>query len=345
MQYACTMAGVDHKFTDVSCLAIDKAPGPVPFSLGFRSQALPLKRVSARTKGRFIRPEAFKECMSKLASRPGSGKNAAKALITEDIGETFSLIYAPFYMETDRIFDGVLKKPIGSLSLSEEELDQLSNCRPEKETQILPGVCPGCGWDLEGQSDSLALVCRNCNTLWQPRGKQLGKIKFGSAKPDSPEDVLIPFWRISAKVEGLPLASRGDVIRLANLPGGPKSWQDGDEFYFWAPAFKIRPKVFLRAARQLTIGQPNPVLEKTIRKNVHLPITLPATEAIQSIKIIVASMARPLKDILPQVAQAKIKAVSVTLVFMPFESHAHEFIHRNLNLALNTNVVKLSGNL
>ena len=344
VQYACTPAGVDHWFTDVSCLALAKVPDRVPFSLGVRSQALKLKRVSARTIGNFLRPSPLKESLKALSKRSKS----SRALIKEDIGEAVSLIYAPFYLADGQIFDGVLNTSLGKTGAMEELTGK--HCRPEKETQILSGICPACGWDLEGQSDSLALICSNCDSLWQPRQDSLAQVRFGSAQPDNLEDVLIPFWKISARVQGMVLDTRRDLMQMANLPGAihpqtGKSNANQEELNFWAPAFKIRPRVFLRIARQFTIAQPLPTLEKKIRKNTHLPITLPASEAIQSIRIILASLARPLKDHLPPLAKAEIKASAVCLVFMPFESHHHEFIHRELNLAINTNVLKLSCNL
>ena len=345
IQYACSQAGVDHWFTDLSILAMDATPRGIPFSLGLRSQTLALKRVSVRTSGTFIRPLPFKKSLTSLSKRSRQNREKHDAVITEDIGETFSLIYSPFYRQKDRLFDAVLNIPLDPPMEENTVFSDMEACRPEKETQILSGVCPGCGWDLEGQSDSLVLICGNCQTLWQPRQDRLDRIRFGSARPETLKDVLIPFWRITAKIRGMTLASYGDLIRLGNLPkvAGPET--ETRNISFWTPAFKIRPRVFLRISRQLTLDQPEPDVDKRIRKNQHLPITLPATEAIQSIKITLASLARPLKDHLHNLATARIKPTEVSLIFLPFEAHHHEFIYRELNLAINTNVLKLSGNL
>ncbi|WDP91332.1 MAG: hypothetical protein HUN04_17160 [Desulfobacter sp.] len=341
VQYACTPSGVDHWFTDVSCLAAANPPQKVPFSLGFRSQALKLRRVSVRTKGKFLRPRPLSDSLAALSGRTKSVRNA---LITEDIGEAVSLIYSPVYRAGEQLFDGVLNTPLGSADSLGEYTDK-DLCRPEKETRILSGVCPGCGWDLEGQSDSLVLLCKNCDSLWQARQDALARIRFGEAGTDTPEDVLIPFWKISAEVSGMALNTRKDLMALANLPGAGALDPAPDELHFWAPAFKIRPKVFLRISRQVTLAQPVPGLDQKIRKNTHMPITLPATEAIQSIRLTLASLARPLKDHLPVIADARIKARAVSLIFLPFAPHHHEFIHREMNLAINNNVLKLSGNL
>ena len=114
-----------HRFTDISWLALDPAPPPVPFSLGFRSQALTLTRVSARTSGTFIRPREFE------ASFPRDRKGAASAAgFTEDIGETSSLIFAPYYEKNGGLVDGILNREMGE---HPGELSALGDaCRPEK---------------------------------------------------------------------------------------------------------------------------------------------------------------------------------------------------------------------
>ncbi len=355
VQYACTLSGVDHWFTDVSVLAIEPPLPCLPFSLGFRSQALTLKRVSSRTQGIFVRPQPFKESMNTLSGRSRQQRRSHAPLITEDIGETFSLIYAPYYEHDGKVWDGVLNIPLGparnasepgdSQTGREYTLADLTACRPEKETRILSGVCPGCGWDLEGQSDSLALVCRNCHSLWQPRQKELDRIRFASAAPTSPEDVLVPFWKMAVRLHGLSLNTYADLALLCNLPRVVSDDLGGKEIFFWAPAFKIRPRIFLTLSRQFTLAQPTPDLVKRIHKNPYQPVTLPASEALQSIKITLASLIRPTKDHLPQLAATRFKPVSASLIFLPFEKGHHELIHRELNLAINTNVLKLSGNL
>ena len=353
--YTCTPEGVSHRFTDISWLAVASPPKPVPFSLGFRSQALTLTRVSVRTRGDFVRPRGFRQSFP----RDKTGKHTREdSCFQEEIGEAVSLIFAPFFWQGGQIFDAVLNRSLGNDGQRDDEWGENGQaeghgdgpapkelCRPEKETRILPGICPDCGWDLEGQSDSLVLVCRNCHTLWQPRDHSLGKIRFGSARPDHPDQVLIPFWRIEAGARGLALSSVGTLRSLANLPVIPSQTPTESPPAFWAPAFKIRPKIFLRISRQLTLAQPQPNLEKKIRPQTHLPITLPAGEAVQSIRVTLASLARPLKEHFTGIAGARISARAATLVYLPFEPQAHEYVNAGANLAINKNVLTLSGNL
>lgn len=318
----------------------------LPFSLGFRTQALTLKRVSARTRGKFIRPSAFKTIMTASEKRSGKIKRDAPPAFREDIGETFSLIYTPFYLKNDHLYDAVLDIPIpGQASGKNFNFQNLDFCRPEKETLFLSGLCPACGWDLDGHAQSLVLVCTNCQTLWQPRQNKLDRIRFQSATAHRPDDVLIPFWKISAQITGFSMASYADLARQTNLPRAIQSHWENQTLFFWAPAFKTRPKVFLRMAQQLLIKQPCPDQKKEIQKNHHLPITLPASEAVQSIKIILASLVKPLKENLPDIASAKISPKTISLVFLPFETGPHDYLNTELNLSMNRKIMDLSKNL
>ena len=71
------------------------------------------------------------------------------------------------------------------------------------------------------------------------------------------------------------------------------------EMNFWNSAFKIRPKTFLQVSKQLTVSQrffkPD---EKIPKKNLY-PVTLPRTEAIQSMKIVLANAAVNKKQVIP----------------------------------------------
>lgn len=335
VEYTCTPQGVDHRFLDISWLALPEPPTELPYSLGFRSQALALKRVSGKTPGTFLRPLGFKESFPHGRDRITAGQPGFR----EDIGETFSLIFSPVYPRDGQIMDGVLNRSLSG----EWPMIERDPCKPGKETRILSGLCPGCGWDLEGQSDSLVLVCRNCHSLWQPRQDRLDRVRFASAAPEDPDQVLVPFWKIDARIQGMAMDTMGDLTALANLPGRPA--QATAPISFWAPAFKIRPKVFLRISRQLTLGQPAPALDKTIRKQEYLPITLPAQEAVQSIRVTLASLARPLKERFFDINGAGLTPLSATLIFLPFDPMPHEYLHPGLNLAINRNMLHLSGNL
>ncbi|MGD8461310.1 MAG: hypothetical protein PVH27_13225, partial [Desulfobacterales bacterium] len=123
MLFSCAGNGVEHKFVDVSHQAV--ASPIFPVSLGLRSQALKLKFITPDTEGRFIKPtqplarieEDFDERFGKTLPKP--------VLHYAHIGETISLIYAPFYIE-NRLYDGVLNSPVATAAVADFDLDQLA---------------------------------------------------------------------------------------------------------------------------------------------------------------------------------------------------------------------------
>ena len=345
VRYFCSVSGVDSRFMDISQSAVNDSIEHVPSSLGFRSQALPLKLIRPETRGTFLTPASFKESIRNLDRRFSRGNQSAKPLFAEDIGEMTSLIYAPFYVSSNRLIDAVLDKPLDCRVPEDFSADRHEACRPEKETVFVPGICPSCGWDLQGGADSLALVCRNCNTLWRPHGKRLAKIRFRVFGPRDPDAVYLPFWRIRADLSGLKLSSHADLVKACNLPMVVRPEMENRELHFWAPAFKIRPKVFLRLSTQLLLAQLDSETEKSLQNREIHPVTLPGGEAVQSIRVTLASLLKPARDYLPALSCAEVKPTDLELIFLPFENGPHELFHPDLNIGINRNILALSGNL
>jgi hypothetical protein len=156
---------------------------------------------------------------------------------------------------------------------------------------------------------------------------------------------MVPFWKIQARISGLALSSMADLARLANLPRAvPPDW-DHQEVFFWAPAFKVRPRIFLSLASRVTLGQPALNMDREIRENRHVPVTLPVTEAVQSIRITLAGLAKPRTEILPGLTRLEIAPVRATLVFLAFEDQVHDYVHKRLKAGINKNALALAANL
>ena len=345
LSYTCGPAGVSHRFLDLSALALEGSFSGLPVSLGVRSQALPLKQITPETAGRFLQPADKKRILDQAQQRSQRMSRPDDTGFTEHIGETLSLIYAPFYVRNGRLKDAILNRAVEPGADTGTRLADLPGCRPEKLTLFVPGICPACGWNLEGAADSLILICRNCSTLWKPGKQALSKVLFECARPESRTDVMVPFWRIQARIAGIPLSSMADLARLANLPRAvPPEWEHQDLF-FWAPAFKVRPRIFMSLASRVTLGQPDPDLDRDIRENRHVPVTLPVTEAVQSIRITLAGLARPCTDILPGLTRLEIAPVRATLVFLAFEDQVHDYVHTGLKAGVNKNALALAANL
>jgi hypothetical protein len=117
------------------------------------------------------------------------------------------------------------------------------------------------------------------------------------------------------------------------------------KLYFWAPAFKIRPKVFLRLSRQLLTAQPDFEAEKSLTNREIHPVTLPGREAVESIRVTLASLLKPARDYLPLLSRTDVTPKDLDLIFLPFDKGPHEFFQPDLNMSINRNILDLSGNL
>ena len=341
VRYMCTTSGITPRFTDISTLAVADMPHQIPFSLGLRSQTMAMKLIRPDTRGKFFRPLPS----AMVLKNKTFGLKQGKSIFKEDIGETFSLIYSPFYIKQQHLVDGVTNQALSLKKTISPDVFDLDRVRPGVETHFIAGICPGCGADLEGSGDSLVLVCRNCQSLWRARGKKLAKIKFSIAPPAHKADIMVPFWRISSKISPMNLSSHADLARMANLPLAiPREWEE-KPVHFWSPAFKVRPNIFLRLLGQLTSAQLEPTLSRTIEDNLYQSVNLPASEAIQTIRITMAALLKPRKEILEHLPKTEVVPQSVSLIFLPFKSTPHDIIHPDSGIAINKKALALSDNL
>ena len=342
MLFACAANGIRHQFVDVSSQAV--ASQQFPVSLGLRSQALKLKFVTPETSGRFLKPtQTLADIEDQFDDR--FGRSLPKPVMHyAHIGETISLIYAPFYIE-NRIHDAVLNRPITASRIDDFDVEKWPVESPHWRIHFISTLCPNCGWDLEGEKDSLVLLCKNCTSAWYPVGKKFKKIRFGIHRTEERQAVYLPFWRIRPEISGIRLKHYADLVQTANIPKVVQpEWEDIG-FRFWVPAFKIRPKIFLQLSKNMTLSQLHSGLTEKLPEDRHHPITLPVTEAIESLRINLASFIKPKTkraDIMPQI---EIKAKGFVLVYVPFIEKHHELIQPELQFAINKNIVALSENL
>ncbi len=346
MMFSCVARDIQQQFVDLSQLALDDTP-LFPGSLGLRAQAMKLKFVTPDTEGYFVHSSmSFKKAMQCFENRFNETK-AGKPIFREYIGETASLIYAPYYV-SNKLYDAVLNQPHAGLSSHDFNPDELPGGSPGGgDIRFQAILCPACGWDMTGERDSQVLCCHNCQSVWQPTARQFVKLKFGHLPAATNEPVkFFPFWRIRATVSGLQLKTAADVIQLANLPKVARPEDHATDFHFWSLAFKVRPQVFIRLASSLTLSQPKaaPLIAEIPRYATH-PVNLPIMEAVESLKISLAGFMKPRRHLFPRLPDISIQPLSFKLIFMPFIEGHHDYIHPGLNLAINKNMLKLSGNL
>jgi hypothetical protein len=342
MWFACDSNGVQHKFVDVSHQAV--ASPLFPASLGLRSQALKLKFVTPETAGRFLQPtQSFAQAAQNFENQLGK-TSARPALYHAHIGETISLIYAPFYIE-NRIYDAVLNRPTTAALTEDFDIDQLPAESPNWRIHFISTLCPSCGWDLEGKRDSLLLLCKNCVSAWYPVGKKLKKIRFGKYLASDSAAIYLPFWRIRPEISGINLDNYVDLIKMANIPKVIQPGWEDIGFRFWVPAFKVRPRIFLQLSKNMTLSQLHHELNEELPDHRHHPITLPITEAIESLKVNIASFIKPKNMLIEIFNEIGITIKSFVLVYVPFLEKHHEFIQPDLQFAINKNILALSENL
>ena len=342
MLFFCGPSGISNRFVDVSHQAI--VTPYFPISVGVRSQAMKLRFPSTDMAGRFLKPRLpFKEVAANFEKR--FGKSLPKPILHQaHIGESLSLIYSPFYLK-DKLYDAILNKPVSATPSEVFNIDDFDAESPHWHIHFVSTLCPNCGWDLEGQRDTLVLICKNCDSSWYPVGKKLKQLKYAQIPGHGDNTIYLPFWRIRADISGIDLKSYADLIRIANLPKTvQKGWSDVP-FRFWIPAFKLRPKIFLRLASHITVSQPRKELIPELPAGHIHPSTLPVKEAIESMAITLAQFMKPRKTLMERFNNIHIDAKSFTLVFIPFNEEHHEFIQHDFQIAINKNVMALSKNL
>ncbi|MEE4264835.1 MAG: hypothetical protein V2I56_19280, partial [Desulfobacteraceae bacterium] len=272
-------SGVTNRFVDVSHQAIETSCFPI--SVGVRSQAMKLRFLASDMEGRFLKPRLpFESVAANFENR--FGKALPKPILHQaHIGESLSLIYSPFYIK-DKLYDAIIDQPASAGACDDFNIDEFDGGSPKWQIRFVSTLCPNCGWDLEGQRDSIVLLCKNCNSTWYPVGKKLKQLKFARIPATGDNTLYLPFWRLRVEISGASLKSYADLVRLANLPKVVQNGWGEIPFRFWIPAFKVRPQLFLRLASHLTLSQPREGLIPELPANRIYPSTLPVKEAVES---------------------------------------------------------------
>lgn len=341
--YYCESLTIGHRFVDITRAGMQAKV--IPSSLGLRPQALKMKFVTPDTQGSFLKFSLkaidVVEKAARLSSAAASGKISHRAFI----GETLSLIYLPLYVQGDRIFDAILNRHIADIPHGQDIFgpDIVSN--PKWELTFMPTICPDCGWNLEGEKDSVVLTCSNCYTAWEATKGKFRKVDLWSVPGYDGETVYLPFWKISATSTGVEINSFADFIRVTNQPMVVKKEWEHLEMSFWAPAFKIRPKIFLRLLSQITVTQKDLKPEKELPKKGLYPVTLPQTEALQAMKLTLAGSAVNKKNVLPYLPSVKFDTRSSALVYLPFSDTGHEMALQNTSIAINNQALEFGRKL
>ncbi len=323
-------AGISHKVLDTT-----QNGGPLPGlppSLGLRPQAMKLARVHKKTRGRFL-PLALniQNILKKAARIHSLSRKEDKDLYHRAyIGETLSYIYLPLLPCQKKIVDAVLGEPLPHVDAAALQKIHTVPFQPNWQMKFLASLCPHCGWNLEGEGDCLVLTCSNCNTAWQITGKGLSRVACTILPGPTETGLYLPFWRLKVDLPAVKITSFADFIRRTNQPMVPRKDWEKQTMELWIPAFKLRPKIFLRTAKQATISQwrlPLKEQEKKIQIMPNMyPVTLPLSEARQSLKVILAKSATNKRKIYPYLPSLHPCVISSSLTFLPFKDRHHDWV-------------------
>jgi hypothetical protein len=340
MLFACSAAGIQHRFFDVSLAALETPQ--LPKSLGLRSQTLKLSFAGPDVPGRFLEPQRGRQAILADFTRQLRRDPPQAVLYQAHIGESLSLIYAPFYRGR-QLMDAVLNRPL--TQAPGPPLEDLAGGPSRWRLRFLATLCPQCGWEMEGSRDALALSCRNCASMYTAGLHGWEPMPFATLAPSAQRTVHLPFWRIQADVAGVALTTYADLVRLANLPRAPRATWEQTPFHFWSPAFKVRPATFFRLARGITLAFPPIPLVEELPAGPVVPANLPPCEGAEIQKILLASFMHPPRLVGEGLAGIRILPREYRLVYLPFEERHHELVQPAMRLALSKNQLALAGNL
>jgi len=333
--------GIKTRIVDVSQQAVSSPLFPV--SLGLRSQTLKLRFVSPENEGIFLKPKVSSKELLKIAAETFTSSIRDPLFAKAFVGDSMSQIYSPFYV-TDKVFDAVLNRPVSPDPPEDLDVSKMEGGKPDWRIEFIPTLCPSCGWDLQGEKNALALSCNNCNSLWMNRGTGFTKLEYGLFPAETPDSIYLPFYRIRAEVSGITLASYADLVKTANMAKVVQAGWEEKPFRFWTPAFKIRPDDFLFFSRNMTLSQPPKEYVAELPQGEVLPVTMPLQDAVESLKINLASFIKPPK-MLQVLDTVEIKAKSVVLVYIPFQKSGKELFQPAFNLRTNKTLLQYAKNL
>jgi hypothetical protein len=258
------------------------------------------------------------------------------------IGETASVIYSPVYCANGRVYDAILKKPL-DLQTKDAEVEQALISTPDEKwhVEFFPLLCPNCGADLPGEKDALIVFCSNCNSAWNPSNKKFTKVEFATWQEKGDDITYLPFWQLKVKVSGIQLETYADLIKVANLPKASSEEWTKTPFYFYAPAFKLNPALFLRWCRQLTATPPpKDLIADFPVKKIH-QATLPVNEALESSLLTLVSLIANKRNLAEVLSSLNFTLEDYSLVLHPFKISSSEIVHTKIGFGMEISALNM----
>lgn len=311
----------------------------LPASLGLRSQALRLRFVSPESAGAFLKPARPHGDVLSAIEDPFDPETP---LLSEKtfIGESVSMIFSPIYVRDRSAYDGILRERIAALP--EGVPGELSGGREQAKAAMsfIPSLCPDCGWDMEGDPESVVLTCGNCRSAWSALRKGFEKVPCSFFLLDEDALLHLPFWKMEAEIKGIQLGSYADAVRFFNLPKAVRREWETMPFCWLTPAFKIHPELFLKVSQRMTFQPALPSLKSELPRGSLYPVTLPLKDAFESLRMILAQSAVSRKDMALIFPSIRFTLKDAGLVYWPFHMSGMELIRPDRQLSIQANALK-----
>ena len=368
-------AGIGHRVVDTTQIGVD-VPG-LPPSLGVRPQVMPVRRLAPQISGRYLpltlKARAVLEKAIRLTPLRLEQKETVRKPVSYDggelvyefstrvktveysahsrflhrafIGETVSFVYLPVARQEDRLVDAVTGNTLLRLEHPAEALPSATPFKSGWQEKFTATLCPRCGESLEGEGDCLIMTCANCDTVWAIGREKLESVDWQMVPGGRRTTMYLGFWRISCEIPVLDIRSFADFVRQTNQAMIVRSSWEMQEMSFWIPAFKLRPRVFLRVGRNATISQwrlaPGP---GHVTDSMY-PVTLPASEARQSVKVILAATSAARKNIFPFLPKVRLEKTATRLVYLPFVDKGHDWYQPQSGITVAKAVLRFGRSL
>ncbi len=328
---------IEHRVVDTT-QAGNPMPG-LPPSLGVRPQAMRLRRIGADAEDRYL-SLALKASvvLEKAIAVSSLSARAGQSLLHRAyIGESLSCIYLPLERKRRGLVDAVT----GELLIGTDELaaDAIPSqpFQPDWQVRFLATLCPRCGGSLDGAHDCQVMTCANCHSAWGFGAQGLARIDWALVPGSPATSLYLPFWKISAHIPALKIYSYADFVERTNQPFLARAPWHERVFSLWIPAVKLRPKVYLQAGRQATLAQwlVQPEEGRVVRDL--FPVTLPASEARQAAKIILAASTTSPRLVFPFLPQVQLTEVVLQLIYLPFVDKGHDWLQPDTGIVIGKN--------
>ena len=341
--YSCLSDRIEHRFADISTKGV-KLPF-LPASLGLRPQAMKMRFATPAIPGSFLKKSIPDH---EILARAAKSLNLhdEKILHQAYIGEVLNIIYLPLSIRNEEILDGVLERPLARIPENSTPFGAAEIDSYARKPVFLPAICPGCGWNLEGETDSVVLFCSNCNSGWQAGGSNFSEVRVKTTPATDKNELSLPFWNFQVEAKGIELTSFADFIRITNQTFAVKPEWEEMKLYFVCPAFKVRPHDFLRLSTQMSISRRyrQQAAESIPAKNLY-PVTLAHSSAKQSLKIILANSAVSRSRVFPRLPEIEFEVKKYLLHYLPFEKTSHELRQKKLGVTINQRVLNYGRSL